>query len=282
MSNFKSVVKSANKRNVYAAYGIEYRNGKIYHPVFGWINPLLINGNAKLGKGVWTFSVLAANKEYTFTSNGKEYRLIGTCNCFCKGCYACNGCYNFRSTIASLGLKTWLIRNDLDFVYRAISAQIKADKITICRIHASGDFDVNFSGDKYLNMWKQVISENPNTVFWTYTKVQEFENAFDELPNANIVKSLINCNGLGGLNYGHADYIIAMYKALKAMGKKVYICRCGIDKNQHCTNCHSCAENDFVLFLEHGTSYKPENDPLYSDFIKLVENQNNERKQAAD
>ena len=199
MSNFKSVVKSASKRNVYAAYGIEYRNGKIYHPVFGWINPLLINGNAKLGKGVWTFSVLVANKEYTFTLNGVEYRLIGTCNCFCNGCYACNGCYKFHSTIASLGRKTWLIRNNLDFVYRAISAQIKADKITICRIHASGDFDVNVSGEKYLNMWKQVVSENPNTVFWTYTKVQEFESAFDEYPNANIVKSLINCGGLKGL-----------------------------------------------------------------------------------
>lgn len=77
MSNFGAIVKSASKRAIYENYGIEYRNGKIYHPVFRWINPLLINGNAKLGKGVWTFSVLAANKEYTFTYNGKEYRLIG-------------------------------------------------------------------------------------------------------------------------------------------------------------------------------------------------------------
>lgn len=282
MSNFKSIVKSASKRAIYESYGIKYRNGKIYHPVFGWINPLLINGNAKLGKGVWTFSVLAANKEYTFTSNDKEYTLVGTCNCYCNGCYACNGCYKFRSTIASLGRKTWLVRNDLNFVYRAISAQIKADKITICRIHASGDFDVNFSGDKYLKVWQRIVSENPTTVFWTYTKVQEFENAFDSFPNANIVKSLINCGGLKGLNFGHCDYIINLYHALKAAGKSVYICRCGIDKSQHCTNCHSCAENDFVLFLEHGTSYKPEKDPLYSDFIKLVESQaTSETKQAA-
>lgn len=233
MSNLKKLVKAATKRSIYESYGIEYRNGKIYAPEFGWINPLLINGNAKLGKGVWTFSALAANKLYTFESNGKTYTLIGTCNCHCAGCYACNGCYKFRSTIASLGRKTWLIRNALDFVYRAINAQIVADKITICRIHAAGDFDANVSGDKYLNMWKAVIANNPGCVFWTYTKVQEFENAFNDLPNANIVKSLIDCNGLKGINYGHCDYVMNLYHALKAIGKKVYICRCGVDKNQH-------------------------------------------------
>ena len=282
MSNYKRLVETASKRAIYAEFGIEYRSGKIYHDEFGWINPLLINGNAKLGKGVWTFSILAANKVYTFESNGKEYRLVGTCNCHCAGCYACNGCYKFRSTIASLGRKTWLIRNDLDFVYRAIMAQLKADKITICRIHASGDFDYDFSGEKYLNMWKTVIANNADCVFWTYTKIQEFETAFDEFPNANIVKSLIDCAGLKGLNYGHADYIIAMYKALKALSKKVYICRCGIDKSQHCTNCHSCSNNDYVLFVEHGTGYKVELDPLYDEIVALIESQDSDTMKAAD
>ena len=47
-----------SKKAIYAEYDIEYMNGKILAPVFGWINPLLVDGNSKLGKGVWTFSTL--------------------------------------------------------------------------------------------------------------------------------------------------------------------------------------------------------------------------------
>lgn len=277
MSNRNKKVKANHritKKEIYFAYGIEYKAGKIYSPEFGWINPLLINGNAKLGKGVWTFSLLAANKEYTAEINGKEYTEKGTCCCYCNGCYACNGCYRFKSTIESLLRKTFLVRNHLDFVRRAILAQIKADRITICRIHASGDF----GSLSYLEMWKEIVSLNPDTVFWTYTKITAYENAFDSFPNANIVKS---CVPGFGFNFGHCDYIIALYKALKAMGKKAYICRCGIDKNQHCTNCHSCAENDFVLFLEHGTGYKAEEDPLFETVKALIEGQESEQRIAA-
>ena len=83
MSNLKKLVKATTKRSIYESHGIEYRNGKIYHPVFGWINPLLINGNAKLGKGVWTFSVLGAysrTPRYAFIKNleydGTDYEAV--------------------------------------------------------------------------------------------------------------------------------------------------------------------------------------------------------------
>ena len=66
---------------------------------------------------------------------------------------------------------------------------------------------------------------------------------------------------------------LAEYKALKAIGKNVYICRCGIDKNQHCTNCTACSKNDFVLFIEHSTEYKAEKDPLFPVVKELIENQ---------
>lgn len=271
MSNRSKKVKAprVTKAAIYASFGIEYKAGKILAPEFGWINPVLINGNSKLGKGVWTFSTLAANKVYDLNISGKRYRVCGTCPCRCPGCYACGGCYLFYSTKQSLARKTILAREHLDFLVRAVKAQIIADKITICRIHASGDF---FSL-AYLLAWKDIIKASPKTVFWTYTKVQEYESAFDDLSNANIVKSLIDCSGLKGLNYGHADYIINLYNALKAAGKNVYICRCGIDKNQHCTTCHGCAINDYVLFLEHGTSYDPEKDPAFPALKTLIESQ---------
>lgn len=48
MSNFKALVKTATKRSIYEKYGIEYRNGKIYHSEFGWINPLLMRRTKSL------------------------------------------------------------------------------------------------------------------------------------------------------------------------------------------------------------------------------------------
>lgn len=261
------------KNEIYKEYGIEFKkvntSEKIYSDEFGWINPLLVNGNSKVGKGVWTWSTLPTNKMYNGTINGKDYNIHGTCPCHCNGCYATKGCYNYQSTIDSMIKKTWLSINATDYVERAINAQIKADKIKIVRIHASGDF-INV---EYVDMWKRIIKSNPNTKFWTYTKRTEFENAFDSFDNANIVKSIIPNVGI---NFGHCDYIIKTYFDLKNAGIDCYICKCGIDKNQHCTNCKSCSIHKYVLFVEHSTEYKAENDPLFSVLKNLIESQENE------
>ena len=136
------------------------------------------------------------------------------------------------------------------------------------RIHVTGDF---FSRS-YLNMWIEIIKANPETTFWTYTKETAAETAFDNLPNANIVKSNIPDIGY---NFGKAGYLIDIYNFLNGIGKDPYICRCGVDSNQHCTNCHGCALSEYVLFLEHGTDYKPAADPRYNEFCQLVNAQGN-------
>ena len=124
------------KKEIYAQHGIEYKAGKIYNKEFGWIRPLLVDGNKKIGVGCYHFSVLPGNMIYSMIINNRSYDVKGTCVCNCVGCYAQTGNYRFSSVKKSLLIKTWLINNDLDFVYRAISAQIKADKIEYCRIHA--------------------------------------------------------------------------------------------------------------------------------------------------
>lgn len=257
------------KKDIYAAYGISYdrKVEKIYHNTLGWIKPILINGNGKLGRGVWTYSTLATNKMY-IVSFGPfvDKHIKGTCPCHCDGCYATKGRYTFDNVIRANAIKTWLSRYDIDFMTRAIIAQINADHIKICRIHASGDFD----SPEYIAAWRTIVKESENTVFWTYTKNLDAENAFNDLSNINVVRSIIP--GIG-FNFGHCDYIIRVYKALRSMGKKVYICRCGIDKTQHCTNCHGCYENEIVLFVEHSTEYKAEKDPAYNELKQLIESQ---------
>ena len=255
-----------SKRSVYASYGIDYKNNKIFHPVLGWIPELLIDGNEKIGKGVWHFSTLPTNETFTVSINGVDYELKGTCPCHCVGCYATSGNYTFPSVKNALGIRTWLVYNDLDFVNRAIRAQIKINNIQFLRIHASGDF----VSREYVNMWIDICKDNPSCHFWTYTKATEFENAFDDLENANIVKSIIPHKGV---NFGHCDYILALYEYLTSLGKSVYICRCGIDKDQHCINCKGCATREYVLFIEHSTDYKAELDPLFPVLKQIIENQ---------
>lgn len=256
------------KKDIYAESGIQLiDSGKHIVSPLGIISPLLINGNDKIGKGIWHFSTLPTNQIFSVIINGKSYDVKGTCPCTCNGCYATKGHYNGNDVILSLAVKTILIREYLDFVERAIIAQIKADKIKAIRIHASGDFDGN---PLYIEMWKRIARIFPNIVMWTYTKYSDFENAFDGIENAHIVPSIVKGKGF---NFGHCDYIISLYEFLKEMGEDVYICRCGIDKNQHCVNCNSCMTRKYVLFLEHSTEYKPEKDPLYPVFCALVNSQ---------
>lgn len=266
-------MKKETKKDIFARYGIEYENGRINYPVFGWRPALLINGNDKLGKGVYTFSILPTDRLYSLEYGGETLTEKGTCGGTCTDpvtgkctCYACAGhCSRFSVRLSWL-IKTFLCRNYPEFVENAINAQIEAEKIKVCRIHAAGDFFIL----DYLNMWARIIAKNSSCVFWTYTKKTEYEHAFDAFPNANIVKSIIPGYGF---NYGPCDYILRVYKALTALDKKVFVCRCGIDKNQHCSSCGSCQKNDYVLFIEHSTDYKAEKDPAYDELRALIESQ---------
>jgi len=261
-------IKNKSKREIYESYGILYdpENEKILSPEFGWINPVLINGNTKLGRGVWTFSTLPSNRVFHVVINGKAYDIKGTCPCNCAGCYAQKGHYNGTDVKAANARKTFFAYYYLGWLKRAILAQIEADKIQLLRIHASGDF---FSAN-YIEMWREIVNRCPACVFWTYTKNPAAEKAFDDCSNINIVRSVIP--GVG-FNFGKCEYIIKVYNALTAAGKRVHICRCGMDKNQHCTSCRGCTENEFVLFVEHSTGYNAEKDPAFPELCALIERQ---------
>ena len=243
------MAKRTSKADIYAKYNITYKAGKIVTPI-GTMCELLKDGNSKTGKAVKTWSMNQS-----------------TCPCHCVGCYADAGCYNIPSVKESLRRNTEIATKHLEFLNRALRAQLETLKDgTEIRIHAVGDF---FSAE-YLTMWHDIARDFPRLIFWTYTKVTAFENAFADLDNANIVKSIVK--GFG-FNFGHCDHIIEMYHALRKLNVKVHICRCGIDDDQHCAGCHKCSECEYVLFVEHSTSYVAKDDPRYNELVALVENQ---------
>lgn len=259
---------ATNKRAIYGKYGIVYKSGKISSPV-GLISELLKEGNTKTGKAVYTFSLLPGTHNYTLDIGTEKIIVCGTCICDCIGCYAETGFYKMENVKQSMAMNTCLVNNYIDFVERAIRAQLETLIRGEIRIHAAGDFNTE-NADCYTKMWHNIAKDFPSFRFWTYTKVRKYESLFDDLKNANIVKSIIPHVGV---NFGHCDYIINAYYTLLSMGCSVYICKCGIDKNKHCENCGVCATYDFVLFLEHSTSYKAEQDPLYEKLCEIVNNQ---------
>ena len=259
---------SISKSKIYEKHGIMFRNGKIVSPV-GMIPEFLKEGNSKTGQAVYTFSILPGTLEFKFNVNGEEKTVNGSCACNCNGCYAKTGFYRMKNVINSLAVNTYLVNNHIDFVFSCIAAQLEIIGRGEIRIHASGDFNTNNS-DSYAKHWFEIAKNNPSFRFWTYTKVKQYESLFDSLKNANVVKSVIPNIGV---NFGKCEYIINAYYTLKAMDVPVYVCKCGIDKNQHCEKCGVCTAFKYVLFVEHSTDYKAGQDPLFPKLVEIVNNQ---------
>ena len=236
--------------------------------VDGVLYPLpLVNGNEKIGKGVWHASTLATDKEISATVNGETITEKGTCPLTCPGCYGCTGNYRFNGVKYALIMRTRLLRNYPDIYFNLCRYQIAAEAIKYIRVHATGDFIENEARG-----WFEIFRDNSDLIGWTYTKcaIKGDIKKLNSLNNFNIVSSMVpGC----GFNFGHISYILNAYNKLIAAGETPYICRCGIDKNQHCSNCTGCSKNKYVLFIEHSTDYKAESDPLYNDIKAIIEAQ---------
>jgi len=244
------------KKEIYARYGIEYKNGKILSPI-GFINPLLKEGNSKVGKHCYTFSMPAG--------------INGTCICNCKNCYALTGFYCMKSVKESLQLNQTIIESHLNFARRAIQAQIIADHIEMIRIHAAGDFKTSNSAE-YAAMWKDIVKDNPAVKFWTYTKMHEYENMFDDCQNANIVPSVLPFNL--GFNFGTCEQLLKMYETMKKHGITPHICECGTNEKHHCETCAGCSLNKYVLFILHSTKeYDAKKDELLPKIAAIIDAQ---------
>ena len=70
------------------------------------------------------------------------------------------------------------------------------------------------------------------------------------------------------------EYEIATWqKRTNPQNKNVHICKCGFDDKEHCNNCDGCRINEFVLFVEHSTSYKATEDASFNKLAMIVNNQ---------
>ena len=240
----------------------------------GELFPLpLVKGNSKLGKRVWHSSTLPTCGFFEIKlPGGGTVTARGTCPTTCRGCYATSGRYNDPNNKYLLHMRTRLLREYPDIYFALVRLQLTYENIDRLRIHAAGDFIPGEAAG-----FMAVLRDFPGVSAWTYTKCNitgEIAD-LDALPNCNIVKSIIpGC----GFNYGPIEYIAALFFRLIMAGESVYICRCGIDHNQHCSDCDGCAKHKYVLFVEHSTGYDPRRSPFWDKFMALVNNQKNYKR----
>jgi hypothetical protein len=135
---------------------------------------LLVNGNTKLGNGIWHFSLPAE-----ITCKPTQW---------CKeNCYAKKGTYVFQTVQNALRYRLVTTYDD-DFVQR-IAGEIHALRVKRLRVHASGDF---YSND-YVHLWEKIAQDCPDTTFMAFTRRGDFKESImrlADLPNFKVRESL--------------------------------------------------------------------------------------------
>lgn len=204
---------------------------------------LLRIGNKKLGSNVAIWDLPS----------------IITCQYACKGCYALKAERLYKNTRIHRAFHYEIIKqaltdkNKRDFFINYLNVELRRHallfKTPVARIHSSGDL----FNDDYFNLWIDIINQNKDINFYTYTKI--YNNDFIDKINAtfnnfNIVKSLIDDKFV---NFGDLDYLEDLTKTLDAEDKQYHICGYGHEDNklQCMGNCTKCLECSNILFVKH-------------------------------
>lgn len=136
-------------------------------------------------------------------TSGESYRVLGfgipadmsfDGGNTCPGANACRGvCYAKQGRYLMANVRDARMHNfnaSRDFFTFVTSAIADLTRLTkrynVVRLHDSGDF----YSQEYLNAWKAIASNFPNTIFYAYTKSHHLDIESDKPANLRIVQSL--------------------------------------------------------------------------------------------
>jgi len=130
--------------------------------------------------GLPSFNLLAGAMDTPYTGYTpkacEKDGTTGTCNGTCPGCYALRmtrytACYeNYRENTKIA------LSGDFETIKKTVAAFLWENEPRRFRIHDSGDFP----SLSYMEMWDAISKENPETVFYCYTKRIDLLKAFTE------------------------------------------------------------------------------------------------------
>ena len=163
----------------------------------------LVNGNNKVGRGIWCFNTLPGDKPLSTTTRGVLTNINGTWGGCCDGC--ANKCYAIRdaklhhnSVIPALSKNTLIARNNIESMFEQLKKGLTKNKAEVLRWHSSGEIE-NYN---YLLHMVRLAVEMPHMKFYCYTKrfnlIDQYLKEHKKLPKNFIVNiSVWNGNDKG-------------------------------------------------------------------------------------
>lgn len=148
----------------------------------------IMNGNTKVGKGIYCINTLAGDKPLTKKDGTQLTNISGTCKGCCKECN--HDCYARKAQIrysAISNLRTWndntiLAKENPKKMFEELGDFLDREMVAAVRYHAMGEIP----SIEYLDLMFDIAEKYPNVQFYTYTKRFEWlEEVCDrrELPN---------------------------------------------------------------------------------------------------
>ena len=214
---------------------------KEYKPI------LLKSGNLKLQKNVLIWDM----PEIVTCKNNKA----------CPGCYALKASRIYKNTrvmrACHMAIIMQAIHDAKKLEYFKNYIQLELDKhamlynMPVVRLHSAGDFYTS----KYLQLWLDIIENNKNIKFYSYSKILHnttinYINGYYN--NFNIVKSIIKINDNNYINYGNYEHLQKITSQLIDNNINYHVCDYGTDNASTCMgNCTKCLTCPHVLFHKH-------------------------------
>lgn len=116
--------------------------------------PMLVQGNAHLGRRIWSFSIPAFS-----TCPGATFACLAAC-------YALNFLFTIRSTLDRRKANWERSLADPDRFVRALVREIQSQHVHVLHIHVAGDFFAPF----YVRAWLTIARSCPGVTFLFYTR----------------------------------------------------------------------------------------------------------------
>lgn len=144
-------------------------------------------GNSKLGKHIWTISLLSGwacpfakdclSKAYVDEKTGKKSLKDGKETKF--RCFSASQEVLYKNTYSQRKHNFDLLKGTKDDKMADLIEKSLPKKAEIIRIHVGGDF----YSQVYFDSWVKVAKDNPNTLFYAYTKALPYWiKSIDKIP----------------------------------------------------------------------------------------------------
>ena len=200
----------------------------------------LVNGNHKVGKGIWCFNTLPGDEPLCNSTKGQLTNIKGTCGGCCDGC--ASACYAIRdakyhhnSVIPSLSRNTLIARHNIDNMFEQLKNGLIKNKANVLRWHSAGEIE---SYTYLLHMVKLAV-EMPQVQFYCYTKrfdyITQYLKEFKKFPKNFVV----NISVWHGNDEGYTDPKVMKMRHCPAVDKR------GRSTGITCAQCGWCFKGNY-------------------------------------